>query len=862
MKRKLKIIGLVFLGLFLLFITAGVIIGTVYQDEVRAALVSELQKNFTRKIIINDEQDIHFSIFSKFPKASLELNNITAPGIEKDAPPLLRAKKVFLMFDMLSIFTKNFEIDAVHVQEGEMNLGYEVGDRANFLIWKETPNEEGESDGGVEVNLTMINLDDIKFSYFNQDAESKYTFLLEKIDLYPVFNETNIAFASEGTLALLKMQNPDFLFEKTLQLEHHLRGGNFYFETDKLEMREIELDIEDKITLNGNGSIINKKDGIHFDLKAASEKTDIGDILAILPANYLEDISSLKPEGESSFDLVINNVLNELRAPNIKVNFDAKEVKFLLKEENLTFDDIDLKGHYTFDGESVLNPHKININRFALRLGDKSIVKGELAISEMRNPQIKLKGTADISLEDLQKKIALKNVEEMSGNTHTTFDFQGKLADIFIEQKTQYLDRLKSDGEVVFNNVNVKLVDDPNQYKNIHGKISFNNRDFAVDSLMGMANSSDFSISGKIPDIYLFLLGKADFKMSASVKSNTFNMDELLSETESSTDDDYKLSLPQKTTLQLNFDIGHFIFRKFEASNVQGDATLEDQVLRLNDFNCGTSEGQAKINGFVDAAKNDKITFECNGHLEKINVKTLFYQFENFGQDFIMDKHIEGLITSNIFFKAEADTNLNIDLKKMYTRAHLKIENGKLIELPSMVELDEFLAKEYKMKNLNLGRLSFATLENDIEIVDQVIIIPNMTIKSSAMNVDIAGEHGFDEKINYKFRIKSSQLINAYRKKKKDNNEFMEQEEDQSQTIPFFMKGTIDNPEFGYDKNTKKEIAKSTADEKKNELRDAFRKEFGEKEITDKKESKKEEKKEDKKQEVNQPRLGVEWNGE
>ena len=574
MKRKLKIIGLVFLGLFLLFITAGVIIGTVYQDEVRAALVSELQKNFTRKIIINDEQDIHFSIFSKFPKASLELNNITAPGIEKDAPPLLRAKKVFLMFDMLSIFTKNFEIDAVHVQEGEMNLGYEVGDRANFLIWKETPNEEGESDGGVEVNLTMINLDDIKFSYFNQDAESKYTFLLEKIDLYPVFNETNIAFASEGTLALLKMQNPDFLFEKTLQLEHHLRGGNFYFETDKLEMREIELDIEDKITLNGNGSIINKKDGIHFDLKAASEKTDIGDILAILPANYLEDISSLKPEGESSFDLVINNVLNELRAPNIKVNFDAKEVKFLLKEENLTFDDIDLKGHYTFDGESVLNPHKININRFALRLGDNSIVKGELAVSEMRNPQIKLKGTADISLEDLQKKIALKNVEEMSGNTHTTFDFQGKLADIFIEQKTQYLDRLKSDGEVVFNNVNVKLVDDPNQYKNIHGKISFNNRDFAVDSLMGMANSSDFSISGKIPDIYLFLLGKADFKMSASVKSNTFNMDELLSETESSTDDDYKLSLPQKTTLQLNFDIGHFIFRKFEANTSSGFESL------------------------------------------------------------------------------------------------------------------------------------------------------------------------------------------------------------------------------------------------------------------------------------------------
>lgn len=855
MKRKLKIVGLIILGLFLLFIATGVVIGTVYQDEVRSAVVKELQKNFTRKIIINEE-DIHFSLFSKFPKASLELNNITAPGIAKDAPPLLRAKKVYLMFDMLSIFTKNFEIDAVDVQEGELNMGYELGDKANYLIWQETPEEPGEEeeDGGVEVNLTMINLDDITFSYFNQDEESKYTFLLQKIDLYPIFNDNNIAFASEGTMAIKKMQNPDFVFDKMVPLEHHLKGGNFYFDTYELKLREIELDVDDKFMVNGGGSIQDKKDGIHFDLKANTDKIDIADLLSVLPPNYLEDMSKLSPDGESSFAVVINNTLNEVRAPDIKVNFDANDVKFTLKEENISFDDISLKGQYLFDGKSVLDAHKININQFALKLGDNSTIIGELAISEMKNPYIKLKGTADVALDDLQKKIALKNVEEMTGNTHASFDFQGKLVDIFIEQKTQYLDRLKSDGEMVFSNVNVKLVDDPNQYKNIHGKISFNNRDFAIDSIMGMANSSDFNIQGKVPDIYLFLLGKADFKMSAAVQASTFNMDEFLSASESATDDDYKLSLPEKTTLQLDFNIGHFIFRKFEAKNVRGDATLEDQALRLNDFVCSTSDGYAKINGFVDASDINKIVFECSGHIEKINVKKMFTQFENFGQDFIMDKHIEGVLTSNIFFKAEADSNLNIDLKSMYTRAHLKIENGKLTEFPSMVELDEFLAKEYKMKNLDLARLSFATLENDIEIADQTIIIPNMEIKSSAMNVEIAGEHGFDEKINYRFKIKSSQLINAYRKKKKDNNEFIEQEEDQSEIIPFYMRGTVDNPEFGYDKDARKEIVRSKSDSRKAELREAFKKEFGDKN--------KDSKKDDKKQEANQPRLGLEWEGE
>ena len=839
MKRTFKIIGLVLLGLFSLFIIAGVIIGTVYQDEVRSAVVNELQKNFTRKIIINDEEDIHFSLFSKFPKASLELDNITAPGIAKDAPPLLKAKRVYLMFDMLSIFTKNFEIDAVDLQEGEMNIGYETGDLANFYIWKESTDEEDEPDGGVEVNLTMINLDDINFSYFNQDEESKYTFQLEKIDLYPVFNETNIAFASEGTLAIKKLKNPDFNFDKLVEVDHHLRGGNFFFESGELKMREVELELDDKLIVSGTGSVSDKKDGIYFDLKAKSEKTDITDILSLLPPSYLEDITPLKPEGETTLNILINNKLDVVRAPDIKVDFDAHDLQFTLKEENLTFDNISAKGSYFFDGKSILNAHKINISAFALNFGENSAIKGELAVSEMKNPNIKLKGNAKIDLKDLHKKITLKNVEEISGNTTANFDFQGKLSDIFINKSTQYLDRLKSDGELLFNNVNVKMANDPNQYKDIRGKISFNNKDFAVDSLSGFANSSDFSIQGKVPDIYLFLLGKSDFKMSAAVQSNNFNMDEFLSESESSDDEEYKLTLPEKTSLQLRFDIGHFSFRKFEANNVIGNASLENQMLKLNDFNCKTSDGTAKINGFVDAANKDKVVFECSGKLDRINVKKMFTQFENFGQEFIMDKHIEGILTSTIFFKAEADTNLNIDMKRMYTRAHLKIENGQLQDFPSMVELDDFLAKEYKMKNLDLKHLKFATLENDIEILDQTIIIPNMEIKSNAMNVEIAGEHGFDEKINYKFRIKSSQLIKAYRKKKQDNNEFIEQEEDQSEIIPFYMRGTVDDPEFGYDKESRKEIIKSKKEQKKDELKDAFRKEFGEKkqEETKKKEN-------------------------
>lgn len=70
------------MGLVLLFIIAGVVIGTVYQDEVKGIVMKELRKNLSRDVKVADA-DVHFSIFSKFPKASVEINNITIPVMRR-----------------------------------------------------------------------------------------------------------------------------------------------------------------------------------------------------------------------------------------------------------------------------------------------------------------------------------------------------------------------------------------------------------------------------------------------------------------------------------------------------------------------------------------------------------------------------------------------------------------------------------------------------------------------------------------------------------------------------------------------------------------------------------------------------------
>lgn len=158
------------------------------------------------------------------------------------------------------------------------------------------------------------------------------------------------------------------------------------------------------------------------------------------------------------------------------------------------------------------------------------------------------------------------------------------------------------------------------------------------------------------------------------------------------------------------------------------------------------------------------------------------------------------------------------------------------------------------MKFNDLGNLSFSTLENDIRIEKRNIVIPNMVIKSSALNLEISGEHSFDMAIDYHFKIKSSELMRAYKSKKKSDNEFVEADEDISETIPFYMKGTTDNPEFGYDKTVRKDLAKAKMEKEKEKFKEAFKKEFG-----PKKTEIKEEKNEVKKQIEDKSRFEVQW---
>ena len=73
-----------------------------------------------------------------------------------------------------------------------------------------------------------------------------------------------------------------------------------------------------------------------------------------------------------------------------------------------------------------------------------------------------------------------------------------------------------------------------------------------------------------------------------------------------------------------------------------------------------------------------------------------------------------------------------------------------------------------------MKEVKFSTLENTIEIDNNVITIPAMEIKSSALSVFISGTHTFEQEINYRIKLLLSELMST--KFRKENTQIKKTE--------------------------------------------------------------------------------------
>ena len=785
--------------------------------EVKKLFIAEINKSLTAQVQIDDVQ---LSLIKDFPFASVRFSGVRMKEATKTPSKnyLLTAGNISLRFNIWDLLRKKYRVKNIRLADVEIAPHVLADGSDNFHFWKQGT---GSSNENFNFELQRIIIHNLHLRYTN---DVSLTFVDAHVPGFVAkgnFGSSKYALELAGNILLheFKSQGTSYLSEHELNLWLSLDADNNSGRYTILKGTAAT----GKLKLTTSGSIIYSEKQKQVSLDITATGSTLEEMLSLVPAKYTRDFDAYEFKGKGDITAKIsgNYAGNSIPAVSVKLGIQGGTITERKSKTGLR----DVVAMATYNVEQDGNNERLTISNLKAKLGD-GFISGSLQMQGFTSPEIQCKLNASLNLNELQQFLKYEQFTSMSGWLKLDAAFNGRINDIDNPVAADFLNSTFSgNGSVQQANLGLKKYDLP--IKNIQSIFAFNGNDLQLQQLTFQAGRSDFNLRGTLGNLLTWIFVKNEkLSITGFLSSQRFDWDELSNAQQGSTSE-YQFRLPADINIStLQIKSNNFTFGKFSATGISGIAQLQNKVLSAADISMLTCQGRVTGQFNINGQAQKYALLQAKAKLEKVNIKTLFTQFGNFGQHDLVDENLEGLVTADIVYASAMSNNLDIDLNSIKTHADMTIENGRLVKFSPMQSLSNFLKVE------DLADIRFATLHNQIDIANQIIYIPAMEIKSSALDLQLMGTHTFDNELDYHFTIALADLVASKfknRNKGFDNQaEFGPVEDDGRGRTKIYVSltGTVENPVVKYDKKAMRAKLSSDMKAQKEELKQVLKQEF------------------------------------
>jgi hypothetical protein len=360
----------------------------------------------------------------------------------------------------------------------------------------------------------------------------------------------------------------------------------------------------------------------------------------------------------------------------------------------------------------------------------------------------------------------------------------------------------------------------PLAFSDFNGTFQFNNLDLAIQYFRGKIGRSDFRLKGFFKNIIPYLVRKdRPIKIEADLVSEYLDLNELFTLNFSPREDQprskYSLNISPKLDINFNCDVDRVELNRFDGYEVTGNLVIRDKIAIIENAFMKTMGGELKISGSIVSKHPNLREFMVDGTLKQIAIDSVFYVFKEFNQRFLQYQHLDGEIDAdvNTYFMMDNDFRFFPETLTSYIDA--TIINGKLINFTPMYSLSKY------MKDADLSHIEFAELKNTIQVKDKEVLIPDMEIISLPYHISVSGIHGFDQTIEYHFKIP----LNQFRKEDRDSRfGTIENDEEGIPNLFLKMEGKADDFNVSLDTDAVKNKIREDLKKEGKELKELFKK--------------------------------------
>jgi hypothetical protein len=789
--KPIRILIIALLSTLILIGVTSTVVSLFYEQAVVRYLKKYLDDHLVTQISMDD---IRFRVLKGFPNAMVEISNVVLLSGDhfaaRDFPAayadtLLKARRVSFQFDLIKLFHKDYQLRKIEINDGIANLLFDSKGRHNLHIWK-----TGDSSGVSQysVNLQSIVASGIRLRWVDVRSNLYMTALSHTISFKGTYIDHVLSGEAHGNFSAASldvkgtrwMNRANFL----VQLKMVYAGEHFRIREGKVRYNKADITVQGEYAGGRANSI---------DLSLGVAKFGLGEFVSLFPWPSDSLINQYRFTGHGSMKARLKGSFSHADQMQISSTFNLADcsARNLRTRTNVT--GINVEGMVS--GTNAAN-FSLSLHRFSAQLG-RGKVSGDLEIRNLHDLLFKTKINADLDLATLQGFLDMDTVESLRGKIQTTFDAEGKLSLLRPDSAVRAIEFLK-DGSFNFHDVGIKLKNSTLSIQHITGLASVKNA-VVLDSLYVTFNDNKLLLNGTVQNLGGYLLGKGILFSDLTVSTDNYSINYLLqNEPGSGTGQkkQYVALFPKRMNLKARVHAGGFDAAKFRATNLSLTVALVGDSMYIPDYSLNFHDGFMSGNALI--SQNDKhlVSITCNAASKQINIQQLFTAFNNFAQNFIVDKNLRGKLNGTVHFFAQWDSTLHFIPRSLLAKGELEIADGELVGFDPMLKLSKYINVE------ELRLIRFKTLSNTIFIQNRLVTIPEMDIHSTAFNISAEGTQTFDNLFEYRINVLLSEvLFNKARKKKKEMEEFLiEDDKNNRTTIPLIIAGTPDNFDVKFDR--------------------------------------------------------------
>ncbi|WP_370088542.1 AsmA-like C-terminal region-containing protein [Ekhidna sp.] len=781
MKKFLIVIGVV----FVLLITAIIVLPIIFKDDIRKALDDSMAENLNAKVYY-DIDGISISLIKNFPDLTVSMSDFGVVGVgvfEKDT--LASVGNFQVTVDLMSVISgEQIVVEEIALNDPKIKVLVLPDGTANYDIAKASDEqsteeiiEEGdtssdEGTGEMSIGIERWSISNAQLRY--EDQSMKFYTLLEglnhegsgdfSLDVFDMKTKTTVDRASLGFEGTEYVSNKRLDLDVTLNM--NLSEMKFTFKENRIAVNNFAMVADGYVSMPG--------EDINMDISFGGKDINLKSILSLIPGVYQEYLSGVTAGGTVNFDGYVRGTFNETSMPKVAANLGVDNGKISYADFNIPIENITIKSSFNYPSAD-LRETSFNVDKFAM-LVDGESVEAYLKFKNLEDYQWDLGFEGNADLEKITKIVPLEGMT-LLGKINATLKTAGRMSDVEAER----YDKLPTSGSMTIKDFLFTSEEYlPQGFGISRANLAFNPSEISLSEFNATSGNSDFNLTGKVTNYLAFalsenemLVGRMDFN-SRLIDVNEFmpeeSMEEEVAVNEGSEDSNSEeapmevVKIPENIDFTLASSIDKIAYSNMPITNFRGRVLIKDGAIILDKNSFNMLDGTFELTGSYVTKDLDKPKYDLAFKIKDLSIANAFTSFETIQSYVPVAKQVTGKFSSDFKVNGLLGEDMmpimdEINLSGLVNIAQAALEKGEFMQKLSSVAALKTGANTQPSQKITLKDVLVST-----SIKNGRMFVEPFELQVGGQKAVVGGNNGLDGSLDYSMLLKdipTGQIGNA-----------------------------------------------------------------------------------------------------